>query len=286
VEAKAPPWTATSAVEPWRRQEVSATNHRFWGPDPGGVSDQSLVSPPLQVGSGPFSFTFQHAYSFEFSSGTYWDGGVVEITQNAGASWTDIGSHVTPGYTGTLPTNSCNPLGGRPAFGGASPGYPSLATATVNLGGTYANKTVQLRFRVGADEATGDAGWFVDNLVFSGLTNAPFRDVVADATPCTPVAVEDAPPSQLSFAVAGSNPVMGQPAFRFALPRAMQVRITVHDVSGRRVATLADGAFEAGTHLAWWTSGAAGASPKPGVYFARMSADGAVMQQRLVVLSR
>jgi hypothetical protein len=286
VEAKVPPWTATSAVEAWRRQEVSATNHRFWGPDPGGVSDQSLVSPPLQVGSGSFSFTFQHDYSFEFSSSTYWDGGVVEITQDAGATWTDIGSHITPGYSGTLANNSGNPLGGRPAFGGASPGYPSLATATVSLGTTYANKTVQLRFRVGADESTGDAGWFVDNLVFSGLTNAPFRDVVADATPCTPVAVEDAPPSQLSFAVAGSNPVMGRPAFRFALPRAMQVRITVHDVSGRRVATLADGAFEAGTHLAWWTSAEAGASPKPGVYFARMTADGAVMQQRLVVLSR
>ena len=291
VEAKAPPWTFTGAVipgpvAPWARQEVSSTNHRFWGPDPGSQSDQSLVSPPLQVGSGTFGFSFQHAYSFEFSGGTYWDGGVVEITQNAGGSWTDIGSWITPGYNGTLSNISGNPLGGRAAFGAASPGYPALATATVNLGTTYANKTVQLRFRVGADQNTGDAGWYVDNLVFSGLTNAPFRDVVTDATPCSPVAVEEAPPSELSFAVAGSHPVLERPAFRFALPRAMQVRITVHDVSGRRVATLADGAFEAGTHLAWWSSGEAGGRPKPGVYFARMTADGAVMQQRLVVLSR
>jgi hypothetical protein len=187
---------------------------------------------------GPFSFHVPARLSFEFSSSTYWDGGVVERSrQTAGATLDGHRQPNPPGYSGTLANNSGNPLGGRPAFGAASPGYPSLATATVSLGTTYANKTVQLRFRVGADENTGDAGWFVDNLVFSGLTNTPFRDVAADATPCTPVAVEDAPPSQLSFAMAGSNPVMGQPAFRFALPRAMHVRITVHDVSGRRVAT-------------------------------------------------
>ena len=291
VEARTPPWTASgpalsSDLEPWTRQEVSATNHRFWGPDAGGVSDQSLLSPPLQVGSGTLSFTFQHAYSFEASGGTDWDGGVLELTQNGGASWIDIGSHVTPGYTGTLSNASGNPLGGRSAFAGASPGYPVMSTATVNLGTTYANKTVQLRFRIGADQNTGAGGWFVDNLVFSGLTNTPFLDVVADAAPCTPVAVESPPPGQLSFALAGGNPVLERPGFRFALPRAARVRITVHDVSGRRVATVADGAFEPGVHVAWWTSGEAGERPRPGVYFARMIADGVELRQRVVLLAQ
>lgn len=290
VEAKSPPWTASgpvlsSAFEPWSRQEVAPTSHRFWGPDAGGVSDQSIVSPPLQVGTGALSFTFQHAYSFEYSSGTAWDGGVVEVTQNGGASWTDIGAQITPGYTATLSNLSGNPLGGRSAFGGASPGYPTLNPATVSLGTTYANKTIQLRFRVGADQNTGDAGWFVDNLVFSGLTNSPFRDVTADATPCTPVAVLAPPPAELSLAIAGGNPALDRPGFRFALPRAAHVRITVHDVSGRRVATIVDGAFEAGVHVAWWTGGVAGPPPS-GVYFARMEADGRSLQQRVVILSR
>jgi hypothetical protein len=169
---------------------------------------------------------------------------------------------------------------------GQSPTYPALATASVNLGTTYANQTIRLRFRLGADQNTGAAGWFVDNLTFSGLANTPFLGVVADPGPCTPVAVEPNLPGEISFAVLGGNPVSGRTGFRYALPRRAQVRITVHDVSGRRVGTVVDGVKEAGMHTAWWGTAETGTPSPPGVYFARMTADGVERKQRIVVLSR
>ncbi|TMQ70424.1 MAG: T9SS type A sorting domain-containing protein [Candidatus Eisenbacteria bacterium] len=291
VEARVPPWTMSAAVpatgQPWVRQEVTPTSHRFHGPDPGEISDQSLISPALVVGGGPFSFTFQHAYSFETSGGTFWDGGVIEISDNGGASWTDIGASVSPGYGGTITTISGNPLGGRSGFVGASPGYPGLGLATVNLGTTYAGKTVMVRFRIGSDEAVSDGGWFIDDLQFTGLLNQPFLSVVVDPGPCTPVAADEPSlPAQLSFAISGANPASARADFRFALPQQARVRITIHDVSGRLVATIADGDFPAGYHDAAWGGPAGEARPSSGVYFVRMTANDRQITRRLVMLPR
>jgi hypothetical protein len=133
-------------------QTLSAQDHRFFAPGASGVSDQSLVSPPLQVGGSPFSFTFQQAYSFEASSSNNRDGGVIELSNDGGANWADIGGLVTPTYNGTITTVSASPLAGRLAFVGQSPGYPSLSSATVNLATAYAGQTVQIRFRAGCDQ--------------------------------------------------------------------------------------------------------------------------------------
>ena len=287
VEAPAPPWTMTGTPgqEPWRVQTLGALDHRFYAPASSALSDQYLTSPSLPVGSGPFSFTFQHAYSLEASSTTNRDGGVIELSTDGGTNWTDIGGSVTPGYTGSITTVSGSPLAGRPAFVGQSAGYPSLSSATANLGTTYAGQTVLIRFRLGSDQATSSPGWSIDNLAFSGLTNTPFLDVVPDPGPCVAVGVEEGTPGELAFGLAGANPSVGGSRFRFALPRRARVRITIHDIAGRRVATLADGEFPAGVHTAVWEANRAGA-PKSGVYFARMVADGREIERRLVLLSR
>ena len=101
-------------------------------------------------------------------------------------------------YTGSLfhdpvvyPTNG-NPLKGKPAIGGRSAGYPALTTATLDLGTTYAGKSVKLRFRIGSDNASSGAGWVMDDLQFSGLTNKPFTALGPQTGTCgtdtTPVA--------------------------------------------------------------------------------------------------
>jgi large repetitive protein len=284
AEAAVPTWTMSgSGPEPWLRSTVTALDHRFAATVPGAISDQVLVSPALSVGPGPFSFTFQHAHAFDASSSSFRDGGVIELSNDGGSNWTDIGASVSPGYGGTLTTVAGNPLGGRAAFVGQSPGYPAFATATASLGTTYAGQTVRVRFRLGTDRALPGSGWAIDNLVFSGITNTPFLDVVADPGPCVPVSVDSESRRALAFSVAGSNPAAGPVAFRFALPRQTRVRITLHDVAGRRVATLADGTYEAGTHLGVWNDAG---RPGPGVYFARMVAEGREFSERIVVLSR
>src|SRR5262249_6028982 len=159
---------------------------------------------------------YQNAWSFETSSGTFWDGGVVEITDNGGATWTDIGAFALPPYNGTITNTSGNPLGGRPGFVSSRTGYPSLITTSVDLGTTYAGNTVKLGFRIGSDQNTSAPGWFVDNIPFSNLLNTPFLDAVPDPGPCI-VAVGDEIPTELAFSLAGPNPAAGNAAFRFAL---------------------------------------------------------------------
>ena len=60
-----------------------------------------------------------------------------------------------------------------------------LRTATLNLGTTYANRQVRIRFRIGADESTGAPGWDIDDIAISGLTNTPFASLVGQTNVCT-----------------------------------------------------------------------------------------------------
>jgi hypothetical protein len=264
----------------WARTLFTST-WSFFAPDAGGVSDQWLITPALQVaGAGNFTFTFQERHSFETSGGVFYDGGVLEITDNDGASWTDIGASASPGYGGSLFVGSDNPLGGRSAYVAANAAYPNFNTVTVNLGTAYAGKTVKIRWRVGTDQAAGGFGWAIDNLAFTNLVNQPFLALTPEAAPCNLVAVGDPLPTELALAVAGANPARGLPSLRFALPQAGHVTIGLYDVAGRRVALLANEEFAAG----WHATPARTRALAGGVYFARMDVAGKKLVQRLVIL--
>ncbi|HSB28084.1 MAG TPA: hypothetical protein VLE19_09515, partial [Pyrinomonadaceae bacterium] len=178
------PWTrnATPAAAQWTRTEITPLDHRWFGPDSPTTSLTALVTPVLNVGAGSFSFSFTHRYGFEFNKGTKYDGGVIEISEDDGVTWTDIGMSASPGYNGRLTTTSGNPLGGRRAYTGDR----ALEMVNVNLGTTYSSKAVRIRFLIGTDEAVGSFGWEIDNVAFTGITNTPFPAVIADTTSCGP----------------------------------------------------------------------------------------------------
>jgi hypothetical protein len=105
-------------------------------------------------------------------------------------------------------------------------GYPtSTIPVTVNLGTAYQGQTVQVRFRVGSDEAASGFGWEVDNLQFNNITNQPFYALVPDPGPCAAASVDGELPHRLSFALANANPVSGPARFHFALPATARVSI-------------------------------------------------------------
>ncbi|MBS1152842.1 MAG: Peptidase, (Fungalysin) family, partial [Myxococcaceae bacterium] len=191
VEAPTSLWA--SASDPngntgsnWRRFEASATEHHWFGPNPSSPADTWLTSPVLNVAAGGnFVLTFQHRWEFEGSSAEYFDGGVIEISIDNGATWSDVGAALSPAYPGTLTTQGNNPLRSRKAFVGKSPGYPAFVTQTLNLGTTYAGKAIKLRFRIGSDDAAALKGWEVDNLDFAGLTTRPFPMVETDPNACS-----------------------------------------------------------------------------------------------------
>jgi len=162
-------------VARWQRRALSPTQHVWWGPDnngqtdgvrPDGPDEQYLMSPELTVGSGPLGLAFSHRFSFE---STGWDGGVIELSTDGGASWTDIG---TAAYNGSTNGVTAAPIGAsRPAFVNRMTGWPNFTNVSLNLGTAFAGQTVRVRFRIGADESTGAPGWDIDDIAVSGITN-------------------------------------------------------------------------------------------------------------------
>jgi subtilisin family serine protease len=147
---------------PWRTVTDSwdtAPNAAFAG-DPNCVSDNSLVSPAFVVPNNHTLLSFRHRYDLE----TSFDGGVLEIALGGG-SFADIvaagGSFIAGGYSGTIDTHYSNPLAGRQAWSGAS---GTWVTTTLTLP-PAAGQTVQLRWRLGSDNAVAKTGWWVDSIV-------------------------------------------------------------------------------------------------------------------------
>lgn len=94
---------------------------------------------------------------------------------------------------------------------------------------------------------------------------------VPSATPAKPLVTLESP---------RPNPAPGRTSVAFTLTEATKVDLAVYDVSGRRVAVLAEGAYPAGRHDVPFDGRSLGA----GVYWARLVAPGVKESQRIVLL--
>jgi hypothetical protein len=190
VDSLSPPWAFTAQVGQvtFGIDESAPPQRTFFGPDTGGVTDFALLSPPLHVGAGDFAFSFQHLFSFETDGSNNYDGGVVEISTDGGATWTDLGSKmVSGGYNGSIAqSDGTNPIAGRPGFVQSSFAFAlkKVMTTQVDLGTAYAGQTVQVRFRIGTDQGGGAYGWDIDNIAFTGLADLPFTTLVDEQGDC------------------------------------------------------------------------------------------------------
>jgi hypothetical protein len=141
----------------------------------------------------PFVVTIQHAYDIEAT----FDGGVIEYSTD-GVTWQDVTTAgAMPGYGPPLLTNTGNPIAGRAAFHGTSPGFPARSQLTLDFGTQLAgNNIVYLRFRIGTDGGVGGAGWDIDDIQISGIVNLPFPVLIAEGTTCMAATrvVEDSTP--------------------------------------------------------------------------------------------
>jgi len=92
-----------------------------------------------------------------------------------------------------------------------------------------------------------------------------------------------AAPPPTRFALHQNSPNPGRPltTIAFDLPRETRVTLRVFDLTGRRVATLADGRYPAGRHAVSW---AGGASLLSGAYFYRLDAEGFSQTRKMLVL--
>lgn len=93
----------------------------------------------------------------------------------------------------------------------------------------------------------------------------------------------DALPKEVTLFQNFPNPFQSQTTVRFALPESKDVRISVYDLLGRRVAVLADGVHRAGVHTVEWNS--SGRRPvASGMYLIRLEAGATTRTIKTTVL--
>ena len=188
-DAKSTAWTvAGTSTSAWTHIRKTALDGAFHSDDLATNNDVQLVSPPLIASAtDPVVGKFDHTYDFEYAPAPQtqpqpaaYDGGVIEISTDGGATWADVTTitGVTPGYTAAIDTTSHNPIGGRQAFTHKNPANPSTDSVTLDFGTHLASMTFQLRFRIGSDDAQGAGGWTIDNVAVTGITNTPFPALV------------------------------------------------------------------------------------------------------------
>lgn len=86
-----------------------------------------------------------------------------------------------------------------------------------------------------------------------------------------------APITELALGTCAPSPFGREVRLEYGLQRAGRVRLTIHDLPGRTLATLVNGPKSAGTHAATWDGrDGAGRDVRPGVYFVRLECGGEV----------
>jgi len=234
---------------PYGVDQVYATSlkNNLWGDDPDlsdsvtfttapSRYDAQMVSRPLTIPAGASFLRFEHAFGFdsEGSATTNHDGGRVEYTVNAGASWADAGPLFSGnGYgfnTGGAANSrlaSDNPLPGAPAFTRHSQGYVASRISLASLAG----RTVQFRFRITTDGVVGDYGWFIDDvrLYSCGPLVAPTPSRLVLASPATITWPQtDAGPVTATYQVTSARTGAVLPAYgssRAAVGRSVSVAL-------------------------------------------------------------
>lgn len=108
-----------------------------------------------------------------------------------------------------------------------------------------------------------------------------------DSLVSQPVGVEPGPSASAFRLTSVPNPARGAATVELAIPPGApaSARVTVHDLSGRRVATLWDGAAPGGVNrFVWNHTDATGARLAPGVYLVRAEVGANRFVHRAVVL--
>jgi len=239
-----------------------------------------------QVGAGWSEYVFEIPYDYEGTLPEGWSGGHYGDPESLppGVTWQDIISEV----------DEVNLVWGHPAFfyllqdfdfGVDNVGVvyqgdgDGPITAHPLEGYIPAGDSQELTLTV--DSEGVEPGEHVYALVIE--TNDPENPEVTVQVTLQVQAVsidEDAAPSAFALAQNYPNPFASRTTIGIALPESGHLTLEVFDITGRRVATLFDGALEAGTHEVSWD-----AQRLPsGTYVYRAQAGGQVLTQRALVV--
>ncbi len=182
-ESGAPGWTTGGTGNTWAASNarVYSGDNAFHAANVNFVSDQRLISPPIELTAGfdSYALTFWNYQIMESrDAGGCWDGGIIEISTNGGGSWAQVSSSTHP-YDGLIQTGFSNPLGGLQGWcGEPRPWHRPVVELDA-----YEGETVNFRFRLGTDNTVAREGWYVDDVTVQACAAAPSDVAVELAAP-------------------------------------------------------------------------------------------------------
>ena len=136
---------------------VNSPVNAWFAPDPNEQSDQFLILPNVSGITAQTFLSFWHLYNTEAN----WDGGVLEISSDAGVTWNDAGALITQnGYNSTINNNPQSTISGRQAWSGGSGSY----IQTIVDISSFAGQTIDIRWRMASDQIVSGEGWYVDDI--------------------------------------------------------------------------------------------------------------------------
>ncbi|GAB4185483.1 MAG: hypothetical protein Tsb002_09190 [Wenzhouxiangellaceae bacterium] len=169
MDSGAAGWTHDGTQDTWQlsSDNVWSGTSAWYAEDLASISDQRLVSPAvtLPTTGSPVTLQYYNHQTIERQNATNcWDGAILEITTNGGASWTQIDDAqlLTDPYSGTINdfTGGPNPLANLRGWCGD----PQDWTRSVVDLQPWLGETVQFRFRLGTDGTVGRVdGWKIDD---------------------------------------------------------------------------------------------------------------------------
>ncbi len=221
------------------------------------------------------TLSFWHWMDAEVSPAypTYcYDGGLLEISTNGGASWQVL----TPAGGYNYRIRAGGTPGPFPAETQVWSGTHDWREVTVDLA-AFAG-AVQLRWAFGSDGSVAREGWYIDDVKVT--TAAPAAAGDGAVRVLRPV-LQAARPNPVALAGGGAATTV----VRFALPREGRVSLAVYDAAGRLVRVLAQGFYAAGENAAVWDGRDQNGVPvAAGSYFCRLSAGDEHATQTLTVV--
>jgi hypothetical protein len=114
---------------------------------------------------------------------------------------------------------------------------------------------------------------------FGGAAGTPFAITVSQAVDADPRL-----PLTLQMGSPYPNPSAGQARVTLTLPRDARVSLELMDVRGRLAATLISGVLTAGPHTILWDAGDLSGGSPAGVYWLRLSTEGATLTRRWMLV--
>lgn len=180
----------------------------------------------------------------------------------------------------------------RATYSPANDGYSAVVGAVVENNYSEGFEHAVVKFHVPADAApyATDNGVITQTLVDGDVAT------VTVALPLSPHTTEhvtigpatDVPETgvtALALMPCYPSPARSGTSLSFVLPSRADVRLTVYDVAGRRVAVLVEDVYDGGEHaIDWDLRDATGSPVASGIYFFRLEAGGDTAHQKLVVI--